>query len=715
MKQEHIHQIMSHFGGLDKKTTNLYNRALVRTDLDLVDYYTIHDLVKREKNADHSFHGLLLCLFLARNEGSLCIKLDQAEMTRLLVSLTDSNQESAELAGHILAAVQSSRYQDTICTDAQTYFPLILQGHFLYFQKYLHHKQELENIFRGFLEQPGFQPLCAQEKIPSVLEAVLHTNPIMLRGAPIRFNPEQQLAIILTILKNFVIISGGPGTGKTSLIVNILRCLVRCHIPMGLIQLTAPTGRAARHLTDSIRQGLATIGTSSETERYDRPLEQISAGTIHRVLKYSPNRNSFIYNRYNLLPGSVLIIDEVSMVDIVLMTQLLESLDQQTRVIMLGDKDQLPSVEAGAILADLMPQTEPVFSPNLLDWTKSFLSIDGLIRDTDNTLMQDRVVVLRDSYRSETSIRLISAQLQTVGSTHFGAENILNQFRLLEPVGPVEAVSGQGSEPELVFPELVQSGHEWSCLGGGCWRIPLEKYDQKLVGISLESWFRTFYTRVYPPVGHSYSALLARLADMPLRTLVEYGLTDEEHNLLRALFGILNGVRILTFARTSPLGCIRINEFLCEQAREQFGHNKTHQSYFHGMPLIITRNDYDLQLFNGDIGVILQTEYDKSWRAFFEHAGCFVSYALPTLPSYEPAFAMTVHKSQGSEFDHILIVLPDDPQHRLLYHQIIYTALTRAKYLAVILARHDVLLKALNQKMIRESGLDLWGTDKPEI
>src|SRR5262249_53881665 len=168
------------------------------------------------------------------------------------------------------------------------------------------------------------------------------------------------------LLRDFVIISGGPGTGKTSIVFTLLRCLVRCGVAPERIALAAPTGRAAQRLSDAIHSGLDNLKTAPTDASPDAPLRNIAAHTLHHLLRYRPTRGTFRHHAENPLPAEVVIVDEVSMVGLVLLARLFQALAPSTKVILLGDKDQLPSVDAGAVLANLVPAGhEPSYSAKL--------------------------------------------------------------------------------------------------------------------------------------------------------------------------------------------------------------------------------------------------------------------------------------------------------------------------------------------------------------
>ena len=345
------------FKGKDKPGIKEMIPFIRHTELPLLDYMTIRDLIEFSGcEDDTALEIILITMFAVLEEGSLCLDLDQE---RFLGRFSpDMKGKAVETISDFLAGLAEHRYNKIITSNGNEYMPLILEEYggnrLLYFQKYYVHKSRLEERIDTFLrEDASFDVQCRE--FDNILEEI-YSPPLAIRvgkaGAPITKDPVQVKAIRLALRSGFSIISGGPGTGKTSLMVNILRCLVRAGIRVSDIILGAPTGRAAQRMTEAIQKNIATI---EEPSSEDSSLLDLKGSTLHKILRYSSYKNDFYYRETNPLPASVVILDEVSMVDVVMLNRFLQALDPgKTRLILLGDKDQLPSVEAGSVFADMI-------------------------------------------------------------------------------------------------------------------------------------------------------------------------------------------------------------------------------------------------------------------------------------------------------------------------------------------------------------------------
>ncbi|NQU12608.1 MAG: ATP-binding domain-containing protein [Desulfobacteraceae bacterium] len=179
--------------------------------------------------------------------------------------------------------------------------------------------------------------------------------------------------------------------------------------------------------------------------------------------------------------------------------------------------------------------------------------------------------------------------------------------------------------------------------------------------------------------------------------------SDSGQVILEQIFAVVERARILSIVRKGSYGCVGVNYQICEHLYSKFD-DKANSNIFPGAVIMVTRNDYSKELFNGDVGVVLR-DPKGTYRAFFPRFGSYISFAVDMLPPWEHAFAMTVHKSQGSEFDDVLLVLPEDEAHRLLTREIVYTGITRAKKRIIIYGKESALATALERKIERQSGL----------
>jgi len=465
----------------------------------------------------------------------------------------------------------------------------------------------------------------------------------------------QRIAALAAVSRRFCVISGGPGTGKTSTVVKVLALLleqteVKTEVKVEVegnqnhgvnsrirIALAAPTGKAAARLKESIIGGVQ----CSEEVRALIPEEVF---TLHRLLGYLKGSCSFRHNRENPLPYDIVIVDEASMVSLPLMAKLVDALRQDTRLILLGDRDQLASVEAGAVLGDICD------TGGIHGFSADFAALatelcgDTLPVQENLSSLGDAVVLLKKSYRFSSS----------------------------GGIGKVGA--------------LVNAGD-------GAAALALCR-DEAAPDISLVS----------PPPATALGEALGT------RILAGFSAYLKEQTPAEA-FVQFGRFRILCAMRSGPYGVEALNQ-LVQQRLTHAGLIKPQGRWYAGEPVMITTNDYNLGLFNGDVGLILpDAESGGELRAFFPSGGGAMRKVLPIrLPKYESAFAMTVHKSQGSEFDRVLLVLPDRDVP-LLTRELLYTGITRAKSSVEMLASDELFLVAVKRQIVRKSGLreQLWG------
>jgi exodeoxyribonuclease V alpha subunit len=587
-----------------------------------------------------------MAMFAVLEEGSLCLSLDKNSLVSRLQIFME-NDIAEEIAGQFLTDLAENKYDNLIAKDSSLYLPFILyefaEKKYLYFQKLYFHENRLKDQIKTILQAKSTLKLDKKQQINLLTEIM--SEPLSLRvsknGAPITKDPHQINAIKLALSSQLSIISGGPGTGKTSLMVNILRCLARAKIDTEKILLAAPTGRAAQRMTEAVSGNISTILNPSPE---DIKLLKLKGSTLHKILKYKAYKNDFHYRDTNPLPASVIVLDEVSMIDVVMMDKFLQAIDPaKTRLIFLGDKDQLPSVEAGAVFAEMIP-----------DQTTEFT---------------DRVVLLKNVYRSGANLLQVAKQINHGKCPEY------------EPVSFDSAL--QLKEDQWAF---VQSTN-------------LNQWKHHL-----HSWVQDYYMNPMQGDNISYKELIVESGKMESDELLT---STTGQDILYRIFHVVGCGRILTILRNGIYGCTWINSIINRYLGfELEPASWVGENIFAGAVIIITRNDYSKELFNGDIGVVIKSKRGD-YRAFFQRFDSFISFSIDVLPSWEPAFAMTVHKSQGSEFDDVLVVLPDNDNHRLLTREIIYTGITRAKKRLILYGSESAFKKALQRKIERQSGL-MW-------
>jgi exodeoxyribonuclease V alpha subunit len=463
----------------------------------------------------------------------------------------------------------------------------------------------------------------------------------------------QQVAAIAAVSRSFCVISGGPGTGKTFTVAKILALLLGQHNNTRQLRilLGAPTGKAASRLQQ----------TFDDTGLMQSGSEPLQATTVHRMLGYVPNSPYFRHNAQNPLAADIIVIDEASMIDLPLMAKLLQAVPAAARLILLGDRHQLASVQPGSVLGDLcrseiMPNFSGEFYQLVSKLTGKTISPRPYAGKAASTMLQDSFVELRKSYR-------------------FAPDSGIARFS--------KAVKKGDSGGAL---DILLGARDDS--------IAWSESDPAKLGIKLQGW---------PGV-----AQFATMQHSPEPDLC---------------FAHLEQFRILCALRSGPFGIKRVNSLLEQQIALQVQGNVSNHTpvQFAGItkslpyhPVMVTRNDYNLQLFNGDVGIILPNpENQQSSRVFFkEGGGKLRDIALPLLPEHETVFAMTVHKSQGSEFNRVLLILPDKDSP-LLTRELLYTAITRARDKVEIWGKKEILVSALKRQIKRTSGLSeaIWNED----
>ncbi len=507
------------------------------------------------------------------------------------------------------------------------FFPLILdENGRIYLHRYWHYEQDLARII---LRMASFTESLSEERLRSSLERLF---PVKDKGE----TDWQSVAAIAALRKRFCLISGGPGTGKTATVIRIIAMLLEQYPEKKLrVALAAPTGKAAARLKESILRIKETLESPDDIRQ--RIPSDVS--TIHRLLGTIPGSVRFSYCAENRMPFDLLVIDEASMVDLPLMSKLLTSLKNDARLILLGDREQLASVEAGAVLGDISGNGRPeIFSS---EFCKLFAKLTGRTIssgcfDEKEPRLADTMVLLKRNYRfkSESGIALLASAINK-GDGHKAME-LLDDESL--PLIRWHSVPS---------PEQLKSLIKGQVLNG--YRYCLE-------------------------------------AETALEALSRF-----------------DSFRLLSALREGPFGVAEVN-CLIEEILSEHGLINPTSRWYKGRPVIVTTNDYNLKLFNGDIGLIFTDENGRPKACFPDSAGGVRSVSVFRLPEHETVFAMTVHKSQGSEFDNVLMVLPDHAAS-LLSKELIYTGITRARKSVSIIGNRELFIAAVSRRVERKSGL----------
>ena len=616
-----------------------------KLDLSDLDMMTIRDLLRHLPDPREPHLTAMIALLLAAlGQGSLCLFLDREQPFNLSPFL------DAPMAGSLLegfySCLDQGVYDGLIDRSGSGYKPLVLDESDgrprLYFQKYHHHEKQLKKSLVSFLSLPA-APESSAKTHAAVIEELFSDGSIIRSragGEPIVRDPYQIDAIRAALTAPLLIVSGGPGTGKTSLLVNILRALVRTGTHPDRILLAAPTGRAALRMSEAMTTNLATVQTPDQS---DRSLAHLRGSTLHKLLMYRRRSRDFFHDRRRPLDADVVAVDEVSMVDVIMMDRLLRAIDpQRTRVILIGDKDQLPSVEAGAVLMDLDPAA--------------------------GSGLSDHFVVLRNSYRSSGPLLDLAQAINTGRPVE------------LKPMPFIEA--------------LKMSARQWAFVVSA---------DRDRLQRNLQHWIRFNYAEPINGDAVSYLEIVARLYRQTGRTQPVDPMPGSGG--IESLFAHVYHSRILCVMRGGGQGVVWINRCVADELRPQMDpDSRPNEPLFHGALIMITRNDYRRGLFNGDVGVVLRSS-NGELQACFQQPDRMATIPVAGLSDWELAFAMTIHKSQGSEFQNTLLILPEDAKHRLLTRELVYTAATRASQRLIIYGQGEVFRSALMQRIHRQSGL----------
>ena len=454
--------------------------------------------------------------------------------------------------------------------------PLQLEGSVLYLDRYWREERRVAADLLALMEAP---PTPVDE---ARLEAGLER---------MRADQRQRLAAETAVRRRFAVVAGGPGTGKTTTVAHILALLFEQGDP--LVALAAPTARAAARLVEAVREEASGLDV---TDQVREQLLAVEAVTLHRLLGWRPGSHSrFRHDRHNHLPHDVIVIDETSMVPLERMARLLEAVRPGARLILVGDPGQLASIEAGAVLGDIVGPA-----------------------DTGPIVVLDKV------HRYGGAIA-----------------EVAEAIRRGDADAVVDALDGVTWIPE---------------------DAPLDVVRERAV--------------------ESNKAVLAAARAGDGATAIK----------------ALGAFRVLCAHRRGPYGVsawtARIEEWIGNEAGGD---------WYVGRPLLVTENDYGLRLFNGDTGVVIASGQGRVSAAFERH-GEVVEFSPTRLSAVDTVYAMTVHKSQGSQFDTAAVLLPE-PTSRILTRELLYTAVTRAREELILVGSEESVRAAVERPIARASGL----------
>ncbi len=638
--------------GNAKTVQNLLARFLVDGSISLSELQTARDIVARKNVDDPWAYAFIAVMFLSQREGNAFLKPES--MPGVIAKAGYLEHEAKEdvtafkdgipdAVGKMLSAAELLD-GDVVVKDEDRWF----------FKK---NWVAVRDICAGIgrlmdagQNVQGFVPVeLSPDELRTVVSFAYEKDGIQ---KPYQLNEEQRTAVEKVARQRFTVVTGGPGTGKTTVVCSFLRALLgKGALEPADIALVAPTGRAGQRMGEAIRKQCLEFGSPDDPVR--KQIETLKGQTVHSLLGgFPPN---WKYTADNPLPYKLVIVDESSMVDIHLMRALLAALNADCRLVLLGDGDQLPSVDTGAVLGDLVGG---VGEAAVVRLTKSN-RFKGKLAECAKAINDKSVGLTEEARWTNFSNAASPLALQSVGgwATSFG----------------------QKETEDYCFTVMLSSNARTDA----CSALLVE-------------WAE-------------YFGLLKDKAETLLNLAKKFPSDDPaltegvNSKTARALFRALDKSRILTVVREGSFGVEGVNELL---VKKRYGGRLPANAYAKpGVPVLVTRNTRDRDLFNGDIGVTVEGK--NGMVALFPRGDRVVACPINLLPEHDLAYAITVHKSQGSEFDNVLVLLPNDVDNPLLSRPLVYTGITRAKKRAVVMGTEASLKKALATSVDRDTGISV--------
>ena len=520
-----------------------------------------------------------------------------------------------------LATCRAVLLRSGLCDGGDAISPLVLDGDRLYLHRFHAAERRLAQAIASRLSA-GTTPVPPDPATTATFRACFDVGPD-------RPTDWQAVAAAAALRSSFTVITGGPGTGKTHTVARVLACLL-AREPGLRIAVAAPTGKAAARLADALRAGAAALPIDPAL-RSRLVLEGV---TLHRLLGYQPWDDRFSRDPSHPLAEDVVVVDEASMADLLMMDALFAALRPSARIVLLGDQDQLASVDTGYVLGDVCRAADRSGAVHGSAFAAWYETLAGQRLDSIDigTPLRDCVVRLRHSHR-------FAAQK--------GIGALADAVRAGDAGGALAALASEDHADATRADPLRRPGD----------------------------------------VCESLAPLLASYLAAP---------TPEEalHQLGR--------FRVLCALRDGRCGVAGVNDAIERWLRDRGMISRA--TWYDGRPVLITANDPASGLFNGDLGVTWRTA-DGRQLVFFPAAGGRTrAFATSRIPAHATAWAMTVHKAQGSEWDEVLLMLPDD-DHRVLTRELLYTGVTRARRQVTVVGAPDIIRAGVARTVVRASGL----------
>lgn len=549
----------------------------------------------------------------------------------ICIDISKINQNDLTVPGYQDIMPVEKIQTDDLVSDGKIIKPFVLLNEQLYLHRYFNYETIILNRIAAFIEKEKEQ---RAEKLSNLKSHAPFIKELFKEKNEAYKNVTnwQMAAVITALLNNFTIITGGPGTGKTTTVAKILSILYSFN-PLLKVALTAPTGKAAARMKESLENAAAVSNDIKDK------FKSLTPTTIHRLLGYVKNSPNFKSNAENSLHYDVVIADESSMIDVALFAKLLSAIGPDTKLILLGDKDQLASVEAGSLFGDLC------------------------LAQSKLNLMSGERQTLINSFTDEIGQRI-------------GNENIDNK----------------ASHPLFEHIIELQFSRRFKDDEG------IGKLSKAIIN-NKEAAIKDFFTNTDKQVfiDEAYSEEVFK------KFILGYKAFTEEKDTKKAL-ELINNLRVLCAVREGDQGLYAINKKI-EKLLEGEGLIKVTSDFYINRLIMVTSNNAELGLFNGDIGIIRKDDNEVP-RAWFQSGEGEIKSVLPGyISNAETVFAMTIHKSQGSEFGKVLVILPKGEDSKILTRELLYTAVTRAKESVIVQGSEDLILKTAAAFVERGSGI----------
>ncbi len=596
-------------------------------DIEAIDYFMASQISHELDQADNKllFH-LLLALQWGLRQGHSCLPVTEA------ADKTYWQNSEKDLDGYHFPSPDSiNQCLAELAIKPEEQAPIVFDEQALYLRRYWQFEVEIAASLKNrmALTPLSEQALSRAKNFFSQLFEQPDSKPAETDW--------QKVAVANAPGRRLCIISGGPGTGKTYTVTRLLATLQAVHNGRLKILMAAPTGKAAQRLKESIAQAREDLLSRSVDKQLIDSIPE-EAATLHRLLGFRPNSLQLKYNAQQPLNCDVLLIDEASMIDLPMMTRVLRALPEQATLILLGDADQLPSVETGSVLSDIACHPHPGYNAD-----------------------------------SAEQIKQISGQTVKINNnSHYNHLTLLTHSRRF------------GGEIGAIASEVINTQAQKS------WQRLLDNEQQS---IHFEHKEKEQLSYLPDPLCKNWLSQACRY----------YFLTISRAPDLPQAFAALAGFRILVPTRVGERGVEHLNKTI-EQQLSVLNPSVRPGTHYPGRPIMVIQNSYSSHLFNGDVGLIWSDKNGKLSAWFENEDGQYRKISLARLPSVETVYAMTIHKTQGSEFNHVAIILPSQ-EYPLLSPELLYTGLTRAKEHLYIIGSETVWKAALTERTWRYSGL----------